>query len=88
MNEISELTKEEKAWVRKLQKVLNQCPSERLGAYTIGDNNIIIYDKSKEESINQLMDERGQMDFCVAVDELDAELIRIDTPFQVYSTAG
>lgn len=28
---MSQMTKEERAWVKKLQRVLDECPSDRLG---------------------------------------------------------
>ena len=37
---MSELTAEERKWVKQVQKVLDKCPSKRIGFYTIGDNNI------------------------------------------------
>ena len=46
---MTNLTKEEREWVCKLQKVLNKCPSDRLGCYTTGDQNLVLYDKSSYE---------------------------------------
>lgn len=47
---MSNLTKEELAWVKKLQKVLDNCPSDRLGFYTTGDDYVTIYDKISYEN--------------------------------------
>ncbi len=37
-----QLTKEEKAWVKKLNKILAECPSTRMRFFTIGDSTIFI----------------------------------------------
>lgn len=45
-DEITPLTKEELAWVKKLERVLLSCPSDRLALVTIGDAclDVIDYD--------------------------------------------
>lgn len=40
------LTKKERAWLVKLEKVMNECPSKRLACYTIGDNTLHFYDNN------------------------------------------
>lgn len=81
---MSELTKAEKKWVRDVQKVLDKCPSKRIGFYTIGDNNVMLWDTDKKEEAMAQED-----DFCVIVENCDAgfdeELI---FPNPVESTAG
>lgn len=47
------LTKAEQKWVDELQAVLDRCPSERLGFYTIGDNNVFLYDLTHSEAITK-----------------------------------
>ena len=49
---MSELTAAERKWIKKLQKVIDECPSERLGFYTIGDNNICMYDAEKYDELD------------------------------------
>lgn len=49
---MSELTAAEKKWVKQVQKVLDKCPSKRIGFYTIGDNFIGLYDKDHQEVID------------------------------------
>ena len=85
---MSELTKEELKWLKKVQKVINECPSKRLGAYTIGDTDITIYDSTLEDDICARLDSGESMDFGPAVHELNAYLGSIDFPFNVHSTAG
>ena len=40
------LTKEEKAWCRKLEKLLLSTP-DRFGIYTIGDPELVVFDKDE-----------------------------------------
>ena len=51
------LTKEEKAWVKKLNKLLGQCPSDRLGFYAGGDPGIVIIDNSHLDDIDAELDD-------------------------------
>lgn len=81
------LTKSEKDWLARLQALLDECPSARLGAYTIGDPTLSIYDRRFESQINKIM-ESGKDDFCTAVADVDADLGLLRFPFPVHSTAG
>lgn len=87
---MSKLTKAEQAWLEKLQTVLNECPSNRLGFYTIGDNNLSVFDKRKESKINDAMDAgmSGCSDFGPAVDKFNAYLGELIFPSEVHSTSG
>lgn len=80
-------TEAEIRWYRKLQKVLNECPSDRMAAYTIGDAGITLYDTAKDQEIVDLMNS-SNADFCDGVAAYDARLADIDFPFPVHSTAG
>lgn len=80
------LTKAEKAWVAKIQKLLDNPPSDRLGFYTIGDPNVSVYDRSKEDEMNE-MSEQGE-DWCGCVRAFDADLGSLRFPASVHSTAG
>lgn len=79
---MNELTADEKKWLKKLQRVLDECPSKRLGFYTIGDPDVFVFDKDKEHLMTQ------ERDFCLMVADNDAELFRLRFPSGVYSTAG
>ena len=85
---MSELTKEEKAWVKKLNALLAKCPSNRIGFYTIGDATVFLFDVTHYNNISEIMD-RGHGDWGQCVNALgagfDEELI---FPNQVESTAG
>lgn len=81
------LTKAEAAWLKKLQEVLDECPSSRLEAYTIGDPSITIFDKGYSTLINKMTDD-GSTDFCTATADLGANIGSLRMPFPVHSTAG
>ncbi len=42
--DVEPLTKAEKAWLRRLERVFAECPSTRLGLYTIGDADLTVFD--------------------------------------------
>ena len=85
---MGDLTKEEKAWIKKVQRVLDTCPSDRLGFYTIGDKDVFVYDRSRDSEISKLMDATHNLDYCQAVDDLDADFSVLFFPSHVHSTAG
>jgi hypothetical protein len=79
------LSEEEAKWVKKLQRVLNQCPqslSRRCQSYTIGDSNITLFDEGVYETSPM------ERDVCMDVSDIGAEICTFDFPFQVWSTAG
>ena len=76
------LTPEETKWIKKLQKVMNECPSDRLGFYTTGDTTVSVYDSSDEASFDE------SVDFPMAVDKADAYLGSVDFPANVIATVG
>ncbi len=82
------LTKQEAIWLHKLEKILMNPPSQRIGFYTIGDAYLSAYDRSREIDINNALDQIGNSDFCHAVDKLDAGLGEVSSACQIFSTAG
>lgn len=84
---MSELTAIEKAWLKKAQRVMNQCPPS-LGFYTTGDPALSVYDMEKEDAIHEQMDNGKASDFCVAVFNIDAHKGELQFPCAVHSTAG
>jgi hypothetical protein len=83
------LTKAEKAWLKKLEKVLMNPPTDRLGLSTIGDPNLSVHDSSRDHEINEILDSsNGSADFCEAVEELDAELGSVRSFCAIHSVAG
>lgn len=85
---MAKLTKAEAAWVKKLQAVIDECPSKRLAAYTVGDADITLYDGSKQAQILAIQDANPSMEFGNAVDDADAALAHVPFPFQIHSVAG
>ncbi len=80
------LTTAEKAWIQKLQSVLDECPSHRMEAYTVGDADITIFDKNP--GIEDYLRDHRSSEVCTAVSAVGAELAHIKFPFCVQSTAG
>jgi len=82
------LNKAELEWITKVQKILDDCPSKRLGFFTIGDNSVTIYDLRKETKIGDILDE-GRQEFCGAVIEAGADTgMFLTFPANVHSTSG
>ena len=79
-------TKEEKAWMMKVQKLLMNPPSERIGLFTTGDCALNVYDKTFDAEIDS--QQNRSYDFCVAVTRLGAGLGAIDSVMNIHSTAG
>ena len=76
------LTKEEKTWLHRLEKVLMNPPTDRIGFYTIGDPNLNVYDRSRDAEF----DKDG--DFGNIVYAAGAGLGSIDSACQIHSVAG
>lgn len=86
---MSKLTKAEMAWLNKVQAVLDECPSDRLGFYTIGDAQVTVYDRSKDKKVYDLLDSSDRIDFCTAVEKVSAGTgMTLDFPSCVHSTSG
>ncbi len=86
--DIEPLNKAETAWLKKLQKLLNECPSSRFASYTTGDSSVTVYDVSVDssEAANNLA--MNNDDWCHLVSDFGAELFSLKFPFAVHSTAG
>jgi len=78
------LTKAEVAWLKKLEKVLLNPPSDRLGMYVTGDARLEIYDRSRDQEIET----RGNEDFCHAVERVGAYFCGVLSACQIGSTSG
>ncbi len=81
------LTKQERAWFNRLQKVLNECPFDAtdFDSYTIGDSDVTVFKRCKEVADYQGEHEK---DLPACVEALDAEVFRLQFPFGVASAAG
>lgn len=69
---MSQLTPEEKKWVRGVQKALKNCPSKRIGFFTIGDDNVVLYDKDKFDQIPRHITDNA--DLVSLLDKYDLRL--------------
>lgn len=85
---MSKLTKEEIKWVEKVQKILNECPSKRIGFFTIGDSDLTLYDNTKMDEIMSYFD-AGKSEYGGAVEKAGALFDRsLVFPNCVDSTSG
>ena len=84
---MSKSTKEEKSWLRKMQNLLDKCPSKRLGFFTTGDPEVTVYDCGREAEINENLD-INRCEFANSVENVGAGLGSLRFPNQVHSTAG
>lgn len=84
------LTKEEKAWLAGVQRAFNKGGSGRLGFYTIGDTDIMVYNKELEDEIDEYQD-GGAFDFGQCIEAVGADFKDMPTlklPASVHSCAG
>ncbi|HGM6992112.1 TPA: hypothetical protein ACKP7H_002364 [Serratia marcescens] len=85
---MAELTAAELKWLNDVQKVLNRCPSKRLGFATMGDRNIAVYDTAFSQAIEDHIFSGGTGDFIPTAEQFGAVLGEITFPANVESTAG
>lgn len=83
------LTRGERAWLIEVQAVLNRCPSNRIGFYTVGDSFLGLHDATREVDIGIELDKNGG-EWCSAAERLNADFGGevIYFPNAVHSTAG
>lgn len=85
---MAKLTKEEKAWVKQLNALLDKCPSKRLAFATIGDCDVSIFDVTRYSDICDEQEQCGG-EFIPAANRIGALFDeRLNFPNQVESTAG
>jgi hypothetical protein len=92
------LTVAEKKWFESLQRTLDAAPAslkkkgmaQQISAYTIGDNDINVYDEEKLNAWKENQNYRlgCEPDVCMMVNKADAQLFNFVFPFSVESTAG
>ncbi|MFS1427343.1 hypothetical protein LMH73_009300 [Vibrio splendidus] len=68
---MEKLTAAEKKWFKKVQSVLNECPSKRIAFFTIGDNNIQAFNAERHDEISDFQDS-GDHDFITSVSKCEA----------------
>ncbi|GLY59706.1 hypothetical protein Pcaca05_05640 [Pectobacterium carotovorum subsp. carotovorum] len=85
---MSELTKEERAWVKKVNALLEKCPSSRIGFYTIGDATVFLFDETYQNEISNFMD-NSNADWAECVEIIGAGFSeQLKFPNPVESVAG
>lgn len=83
------LTKAEAKWLADLEKLLQSCPSNRLGAYTTGDTTLHIYDRDVSDAwlaVNHRA--RDVVDASEQHRRAGSQLGFISTGFQIDSCSG
>ncbi|WP_284161833.1 hypothetical protein [Burkholderia pseudomallei] len=70
-----EMTKEERKWVAKLNKMLANPPSTRLGFFTIGDNYIAIFNTDILPDSSPLLDNEDLVHVVNSTGALFGEVI-------------
>lgn len=83
------LTKVEREWLDRLQSVLSEAPTDRLGLFTIGDACISVYDRRKDEAITKYGMSHPNDEFGTAVEAVTGGVMAtLAFPAEVHSTAG
>ena len=87
---MTKLTKKELAWIAEVNAVLARCPSpKKIGFYTIGDNDVSLYELRLANEVMSALDSRNSADWCTAVQKINAGFDEtIYFPSAVESTAG
>jgi hypothetical protein len=81
------LSNAENKWLRDVEKLLSNPPSERLGLYTTGDNALCVFDNRFLNEIHSILDSENK-DFPQAVFQLDIDLGDIKSKQQIHSVSG
>jgi hypothetical protein len=76
----------EKKWLKDVQAVLDRCPSDRLGFFTIGDPDVTVIDQPETDKYERANNPGG--DYCNTVEKAGTCLGRLNFPANVHSTAG
>lgn len=85
---MGKLTKEEKTWVGKINKLLAACPTKRIAFATTGDRYVTLFDVNRYNDICDTVDS-GHGDFIPTAERLGAVFDEcLVFPNQVESTAG
>lgn len=83
-----QFTKEELAWVKRVQKALDSCPSTRIAFATTGDSDLTLFDNTRYDDICEHQ-ENSRSEFISSAAAIGAVFpVRLNFPNQVESTAG
>ena len=81
------LTAKEKAWLKKLESVMQECPTKRLACYTIGDTNLRFFDKVVSDKFEE-MNPRLQLDATMLHGMAGSYLGEVYGKFQIQSCSA
>ena len=88
---VKPLTKKEQAWLDRLEKVMNSMPGDRLECYTIGDSNLVFFDRHKaqewEEKAKSTHGRHVELDQGEIHDRAGTRLADLWGDFQIGSAA-
>lgn len=77
-----------KVWLAKLQAVLNECPSDRLGFTTVGDCSVGVYDCTRHIEAAEYLDRNGG-EYDTAIERIGALFpLALELPNPVEGVAG
>ena len=82
------LTAAERKWLEDLNRLLQSCPSQRLGAATTGDCNLRFFDKVLEQRPDILKIVESATDFCPGARRAKILLATVYSDFKIDSTAA
>ncbi|AVX37783.1 hypothetical protein [Yersinia massiliensis] len=85
---MAELTAAEKKWVKQVNALLAKCPSNRLGFYTIGDSNVMLYDAKQFKDKGLENDHRDLIGVLADHDLAFDEAFDLDFPNDVEGVCG
>lgn len=83
------LTAAELAWATELNRVLQACPSDRIGAATMGDANLTLFDRPASLlPDSQAAFDRSHSDFIPTATRLGIVLAHVHSAFNIDSAAA
>lgn len=85
---MADLTDAEEKWLKRVQRALDACPSDRIGFYTTGDPCVTAYRLPEVGDLDDNEPMWSNRDFCMIVHDADARLGELNFPSLVHSTAG
>ena len=85
------LSEDENKWLRKLDLLLAKAPkslAEKVSTFTIGDSNIVMFDRKKVDEYTESLGSADIPDMCALVKDAGIDTRTFNFPFAIESTAG
>jgi len=76
-------TQDELKWFAKLEKIMSQCPSKRLGCFTGGDRDLHFYDDAEYEKRIASYDGKLSGDLVIDLKKVDLQSFPVCTPMAI-----